>query len=61
MIHYTLYPPEGNFTGVIPKPSVTALRGETYKYAGGGGKSRKQKRITKSKKSRRNRTYKKRI
>jgi hypothetical protein len=61
MIHYALYPPEGNFTGVIPKPSVTALSGETYKYAGGGRKSRKQKRITKSKKPRRNRTNKKRI
>ena len=41
MIHYELYPQEGNFTGVIPKPYVTALGGESYKYVGGRKSRRK--------------------
>ena len=60
MIHYELYLPEGNFTGVIPKPYVTALSGETYKYAGGGRKTRRkklQKRATKFRKTK-SRKYK---
>jgi len=54
MIQYELYPVEGNFTGVIPKPYVTALGGESYKYVGGRKsrrKSQKRKTITKTRKS----------
>ena len=49
MIHYELYPPEGNFTGIIPKPYVTALGGESYKYVG-GRKSRRKNITNRSKK-----------
>ena len=52
MIQYELYPVEGNFTGVIPKPYVTALGGESYKYVGGRKsrrkKSQKRKTMTKT-------------
>lgn len=45
MIHYELYPYDGNYTGVISLPHVTTLGGEPYKYEStmGGGKSRRKR------------------
>ena len=39
----------GPYVGVLPTPHVTALTGETYKYASRGGRriSKKQKQRTK--------------
>jgi hypothetical protein len=56
MIHYELYPHEGNFTGVIPKPYVTALGGESYKYV--GGRKSRRKNMTKRTKKGAKRTQK---
>jgi hypothetical protein len=63
-ITYELYSPdEGPYLGVIPKEYVTALGGETYKYAspmsGGAKKSRRRRRTTSlRKKNRRTRARK---
>ena len=61
MISYELYPVQGNYTGVIPLPHVTALGGESYKYESKyiGGKSRRKKLQRKTlKKTRRRRSKK---
>jgi len=61
-ITYELYSPdEGPYLGVIPKEYVTALGGETYKYAspmsGGAKKSRRRRRTaSRQKKHRRTRS-----
>ena len=62
-ITYELYSPdEGPYLGVIPKEYVTALGGETYKYAspmsGGAKKSRRRRTSSRQKKHRRTRARK---
>lgn len=62
-ITYELYSPEeGPYLGVIPKEYVTALGGETYKYASpmSGGGSRRCKKRTLRKKNRKTRVRKSR-
>ena len=59
-ITYELYSPdEGPYLGVIPKEYVTALGGETYKYAspmsGGAKKSRRRRTSSRRKKNRKTR------
>ena len=43
-------------TGIIPKPYVSALGGETYKYeSAGGARKKKSRKARKSRKSRKSR------
>ena len=60
-ITYELYPPDdGMYPGVVPREYVTALGGETYKYAAskGGSKKSAKKRTTKKRTTRKRRTRK---